>query len=69
MSTTVKLARVPRTIHTREELLGVVAQLEDVRTLMVLVEDQDGVWVMQIDGTTAERMNWMLDRAKRLLHD
>lgn len=36
---------------------------------MVIVEDAEGVWMMQEVGATLERINWMLDRAKFMLHD
>lgn len=65
--TVVNLGRTPARVHTLEELLGAVAQL-NVQNIVVLIEDDGGVWSMTIDGTTSERMNWMLDRAKFLLH-
>jgi hypothetical protein len=64
---TVKLARIPDRVHTKAELLGILAQI-DFRSIVVLIEEGDGVMSMTIDGTTAERMNWMLDRAKLRLH-
>ena len=64
-----KLLRVPRTCHTKEMLLGTVAQLEDVQNIVVIIEDCEGVWTLMLDGTTAERINWMLDRAKLTLHN
>ena len=64
---TVKLARVPDKVHTIDELCGVITQVT-AESIVVLIEDGAGLWSMTLDGTTAERMNWMLDRAKMLLH-
>jgi hypothetical protein len=61
-------ARVPDRVHTVDELCGVIRQMHAVETIVVLIQDHDGVWSMSLDGTTAERMNWILDRAKLLLH-
>lgn len=49
-------------------MLGMVRQFEDLQNIVVIMEDSDGVTTMVLDGTTAERMNWMLDRAKHHLH-
>lgn len=65
---TPKLARVPEKVHSVDELCGVIAQVAGIENVVVLIEDGDGLWSMTLDGTTAERMNWMLDRAKLLLH-
>lgn len=64
----VRLARVPERVHSIEEIFGVVEKLEGVEHIVVLVHDGDGVISMSLDGTTAERINWMLDRAKLRLH-
>jgi hypothetical protein len=64
---TVKFARIPDRVHTKEELFGILAQI-DFENIVVLIEDHSDMWSMALDGTTAERMNWMLDRAKFLLH-
>jgi hypothetical protein len=53
---------------TREMLVGTLQQLSDVQNVMVVVEDAEGVWLMHEGDTTAERLNWMLDRAKFLIH-
>lgn len=58
---------MPDRVHTKNELLGALANA-DFENIVVLIEDGDGITAMTIDGTTAERMNWMLDRAKFLLH-
>lgn len=58
---------MPDRVHTKNELLGALANA-DFENIVVLIEDGDGITTMTIDGTTAERMNWMLDRAKFLLH-
>ena len=59
--------KVPDRVHTLDELIGVIKQMP-MENIMVLVHDQDGVTTLTLDGTTAERMNWMLDRAWLLLH-
>lgn len=64
----IKFARTPDRVHTKEELIGVISQT-DFQNIVVLIEDNEGcIETMTISGTTAERMNWMLDRAKVLLH-
>lgn len=63
-----KLLKIPLRVYSREELLGTVAKLEGVENIVVLIEDEAGIWLMVVDGTTSERINWMLDRAKFLLH-
>lgn len=68
MAAPVKLGRVPDKVRTLDELLGAVRQFAGIEHVVVIVEDGDGVTTMTIDGTTAERMNWMIDRAKLLLH-
>lgn len=64
----VKMLLVPDRVHTLDEMLGTVRQFEDLQNIIVILEDSDGVTTLALDGTTAERMNWMLDRAKFLLH-
>jgi hypothetical protein len=49
-------------------MAGLLGKLENVENVVVIVEDPEGVWVMTVHGTTAERMNWMLDRAKMRVH-
>jgi hypothetical protein len=66
--TVIKLARLPDRVHTLDEMFGAVKQIDGMVSIIVLVEDGSGVVTMTLDGTTAERMNWMLDRAKILLH-
>lgn len=68
MGAPVKIGRVPDRVHSLEELFGAVAQMDGVESVVVVVHDADGCTTLTIDGTTAERMNWMLDRAKHLLH-
>ena len=63
-----RLLKVPKRVHSREELLGTIAKLEGVENLVALIEDEAGVWLMVVDGTTSERINWLLDRGKLLLH-
>jgi hypothetical protein len=65
----VKLGRVPDKVRSIDELFGAVRQMSGVQHVVVIVEDEEGTTTMTVDGTTAERMNWMLDRAKYLLHD
>jgi hypothetical protein len=64
-----KLLRIPTKCQTREMLIGTIQQLENVENIVVLIEDAEGVWLLVEDGTSYERINWMLDRAKILLHD
>lgn len=64
-----KLLRVPQRMPTREMLIGTLEKLEDIQNIVVIVEDDEGVWTMLIEGTTRERINWMLDRAKIMLHE
>lgn len=65
----VKLGRVPDKVRTLDELFGAVRQMTGVQHVVVIVEDEEGTTTMTVDGTTAERMNWLLDRAKFLLHE
>jgi hypothetical protein len=65
----VKLARVPDKVYTLDELLGAARQFEAIQHVVMIVEDAEGVSILTIDGTTDERMNWLLDRAKRMLHE
>lgn len=60
-------AHGPDRVHTLDEICGVIKQVP-IENIVVLIEDDDGLWTMVLDGTTAERVNWMLDRAKVLLH-
>ena len=64
-----KLLRVPQRMPTREMLIGTLQKLENIQNMMVIVEDDEGVWMMQEADTTLERLNWMLDRVKFMLHD
>jgi len=64
-----KLLRVPQRMPTREMLIGTLQKLEGVKTLLVIVEDEEGIWIIHERDPTLERLNWMVDRAKRLLHD
>ena len=68
MTDPIKLGRVPDKVRTLDELLGAIRQFVGIEHVVVIVEDADGITSMTIDGTTRERMNWMLDRAKFLLH-
>jgi len=62
------LLRVPQRLPTREMLIGTLQKLEGVENVVVLVEDAEGVWVMQEGDVPLERINWMLDRAKLMIH-
>lgn len=64
-----KLLRVPDRVHSIEDLLSIVLKLENVEDVVVLINDAEGVWSMSVDGTSNERINWMLDRVKALLHE
>lgn len=63
-----KLLQIPERVHTVEEMAGLLCKLEGVENVVLIIEDSEGITTMVVDGTTAERMNWMLDRAKFLLH-
>lgn len=64
-----KLLRVPQRMPTREMLIGTLQKLENVQNILVIIEDDEGTWIMQEGNVTLERMNWMIDRAKRILHE
>jgi len=64
-----KLLRIPQRMPTRAILIGTLQKLENVQNILVIVEDDEGCWIMQENDTTLERMNWMLDRAKLMIHD
>jgi hypothetical protein len=66
---TPKMLRVPQRMPTREMLIGTLSKLQDVQHIVVLVEDDAGVWMMHECDLTLERINWMLDRGKVLIHD
>jgi hypothetical protein len=63
------LLRVPKRLPTREMLIGTLEKLEGVENVVVLVEDDVGVWIMHVGDTPLERINWMLDRAKFTIHE
>ncbi len=64
-----KLLRVPQRLPTREMLIGTLQKLENAQNIVVIVEDDAGCWIMQEADATLERINWMIDRAKKMLHD
>lgn len=64
-----KLLRVPIRMPTREMLIGTLQKLEGIINIIVLIEDDAGIWIMQEGDVTLERMNWMIDRAKKIIHD
>ena len=64
----VKLGRVPDKVRTLDELFGAVRMVQNIQNVVMIVEDDGGVTTMVVHGTTMERMNWLLDRAKRTLH-
>lgn len=66
---TPKLLRVPVKCQSLDMIFGTVKQLEGLQHVLVIVEDQEGCWIIIQDGTTLERMNWMLDRAKFMVHE
>lgn len=59
--------KIPDKVHSIEEMFGAIKQINFIN-IVAIIEDDEGVWLMVIDGTTAERINWMLDRSKVLLH-
>jgi hypothetical protein len=63
------LLRVPQRMPTREMLVGTLQKLEGVKNILVVVEDEEGCWIMHEKDTTLERLNWMIDRAKRMVHE
>jgi hypothetical protein len=54
---------------TRAMLVGTLEKLEGIKNVLVIVEDEEGCWIMHENDTTLERLNWMLDRAKRMIHE
>ena len=64
-----KLLRVPVKCHSKDMIFGTIKQLDNIQNLVVLLEDEEGVCLMIEDGTTLERINWMLDRAKIIVHN
>ena len=65
---TEKLLRVPQRIANKATLIGVLEKLENIENILVIVQDDEGCWVMHVGDTPAERLEWMVDRAKRLIH-
>ncbi len=63
------LLRVPKRMPTRAMLVGTLEKLEGVENIMVIVEDAEGVWLMHEGDTALERLNWMLDRVKLVIHE
>ena len=64
-----KLLRVPVRCQSKDMIFGTIKQLDNIQNLVVLLEDEEGVWLMIEHGTTLERINWMLDRAKSIIHN
>ena len=64
-----KLLRVPVRCQSKDMIFGTIKQLDNIQNLVVLLEDEEGVWLMIEHGITLERINWMLDRAKSIIHD
>lgn len=62
----------PRKVRTLDDMCGALKGVDDLETLFVVFEDATGVCLMplEVNGRepTSERINWMLDRAKLLLH-
>lgn len=67
-SNIIEFKYVPARVHTIEEMFGAIKQLDNVDDIVVLINDDSGIWIMTVDGSTSERINWMIDRAKLLLH-
>ena len=42
------LLRVPKRMPTREMLIGTLAKLENVENILVIIEDDEGIWIMLI---------------------
>ena len=64
-----KLLRVPCKLPTREMLIGTLHKLENVKNILVVVEDNEGCWMLHENDSTLERLNWMIDRAKLMIHE
>ncbi len=64
----IKLLRVPLKLKSRDMLIGTISKLEQVEDILVIVNDDEGIWILTEDGSSHERLNWMLDRAKMLIH-
>jgi hypothetical protein len=62
------LLRIPRTLHTVDEVLGVAKQM-NLGNIVILSEREDGtlVFLTAPADRTLSQANWMLDRMKRLL--
>lgn len=59
---------LPQRVRTLDDLLGAVAQMDGIESVVVVVHDAIGCTLLTVDGTSVERVNWMLDRAKHNLH-
>jgi hypothetical protein len=54
---------------TREMLIGTLERLSEPCDIVVVARDAEGLTLAYVDGITLERINWLLDRAKIILHD
>lgn len=62
----------PKKVRSIADMAGALENIEGLESVVVLIEDGDGVWLMPVcfadKEPTHERINWMVDRAKLLLH-
>lgn len=65
-------AILPERVNSIADMVGVLERVKGLENVVVIVEDQSGVWLMPVtinnDRPTAEHINWMLDRSWILLH-
>jgi len=58
----------PKRVHSLDEMFGTISKIENVENVICIVETDEGYRLMVIDGVTQERVNWLLDCGKRILH-
>jgi hypothetical protein len=61
-----QLLRIPRTLHTVEEVLAVATQL-NLDNIVVLSERADGSLVFLASEMPIANANWILDKTKKAL--
>lgn len=64
----VELLRVPSKFNTVADLIGTLSRM-GVREMVCCVVTDDDERLLLVSALTNERVNWHLDRAKRLLHE
>jgi hypothetical protein len=63
-----KLLRIPKELHTVEEVLAVAGEL-DIEQVLVIAETKDGGLVLLENGMTLSQVNWLCDRTKHFILD